>query len=65
MAQSTSSIDEVHSAFVDARGWAKGARTVWIRRRVRRLAGCDKDFYNPDRARLQAYRHELADRGRL
>jgi hypothetical protein len=58
-------IDEVHAAFCDARGWAQGARTRQLRRRVRQLQGCERDYRDPDYQRLMAYRHELADRGEL
>lgn len=63
MADSRAPIDEVHAAFVDARGWAQGAGTRTLRRKVRRLQRCDRDFYSPEFARLTALRHELADRG--
>lgn len=61
MANSKASIDEAHAAFVDARWWAQGAGTRTLRRKVRRLRRCDRDFYSPDFARLTAMRHE--DRG--
>lgn len=63
MAQARTQIDEVHAAFIDARGWAQSAGTRRLRHRIRRLRHCDRDFYSPDYARLTAYRHELADRG--
>lgn len=61
MPQGRASIDEAHSAFVDARGWAQGVGTRRLRRKVRRLSRGERDFYDP---RLTAMRRELADRQR-
>lgn len=63
MQQSTASIDVVHAAFVETRGWAQGVGTRRLRRKVRRLSRGPRDYYDPDYARLTAMRHELADRG--
>jgi hypothetical protein len=58
-------IDEVHAAFTRTRVRARHTPTVLLRRKVRRLAGCERDFYSPTFTRLCALRHELADRGAL
>ncbi len=60
----TASLNEAHSAYLDARGWALGASDRQIARRVRRLEH-RKDrgrIEGWDLARLTAMRHVQADR---
>lgn len=62
MVDCTTPLAEVYSAFVDARGWAHGASTRCLRRKVRRWERHRDRLDQPTLARLKAVRYELAAR---